>query len=63
MRVTGLKIVLNEAEIVKVLRKHTKLSVEEAKDLAKKILNGASVDLEEDWALEQDLKEIGVRVH
>lgn len=63
MRVTGLKIVLNEAEIVKVLRKHTELSVEEAKDLAKKILNGASVDLEEDWALEQDLKEIGVRVH
>lgn len=30
--------------------------------LARQILNGTVIDLDDDWALEQDLKDLGIRV-
>lgn len=61
MQVIGLKNELSETVVKSVLRKHMPSLPKESIDgLAKGICRG-NVRLENDWALEQDLKDLGVR--
>lgn len=62
MRITGLRTLVSKDQLVSVLKKHTTKDKEKIRSLAQDILNGFAVDLEDDWALEQDLKDLGVRV-
>lgn len=63
MRVTGLKKPVNQAEILKVLRNHLGDTSSDLKQLSSKIAEGEMITLDYDWALEQDLKDLGVRVN
>ena len=62
MRVTGLKKQLALSEITAVLKKHyPKLDKDSLNGLSKAIASGNCL-LEDDWALEADLKDLGVRI-
>lgn len=62
MRVIGVKQPVSEAIVKKILRKHNSSLDNKVVDrLAQSICNGNAV-LDEDWALEQDLKDIGIRI-
>lgn len=62
MRVIGLKNELNLYEIKTVLKKHyPKLDNDSLNGLSKAIASGNCL-LEDDWALEADLKDLGVRI-
>lgn len=63
MRITGLKKPVNQAEILKVLRNHLGDTSSDLKQLSNKIADGEMIVLDYDWALEQDLKDLGVRVN
>lgn len=63
MRITGLKKPVNQAEVLKVLRDHIGDTTSDLKQLSQKITEGEMITLDYDWALEQDLKDLGVRVN
>jgi hypothetical protein len=63
MRIKGLRKDIKQNELVKTLTKHLdSKGVTEIRDLAKRILSGGTFELEDDWGLEQDLKDLGVKV-
>ena len=62
MRVKGLRANVNQNQLVSVLKKHMNKDSTQLNAIARQILNGAVIQLEDDWALEQDLKDLGVRV-
>jgi len=62
MRVIGLKKQLTTSEISTVLKKHyPKLDKDSLNGLSKAIASGNCM-LEDDWGLEADLKDLGVRI-
>lgn len=61
MRVKGIRIVASEQQIAMTISKHTGKSMADSLELSKQILSGVAVDFDDDWALEQDLKDLGVR--
>lgn len=61
MRVKGIKLIASEQEIATVIQKHTGKSLSDSMTIAQNIVSGANVVLDEDWALEQDLKDLGVK--
>lgn len=62
MRIKGLRNSVTQNQIVSVLKRHITKEPAQLTALAKQIANGAVIELEDDWALEQDLKDLGVRV-
>jgi hypothetical protein len=62
MKIKGLRNTVVQKQLVSVLKKHLTKDTSQIASLARQILNGAMVELEDDWALEQDLKDLGVRV-
>jgi len=62
MQITGLKKQVRQADILKVLRTHLGDKQTNLLDLSKQISEGYVINLDHDWALEQDLKDLGVRV-
>jgi hypothetical protein len=62
VRIKGLRNNVNQNQLVSVLKKHVVKDQSQLVALAKQILNGNVIVLEDDWALEQDLKDLGVRV-
>jgi hypothetical protein len=62
MRIKGLRNTVNQNQLVSVLKRHLTKDPAQLIALAKQILNGAVIVLEDDWALEQDLKDLGIRV-
>lgn len=62
MRIKGLRNTVGQKQLVGVLKRHLTKDSSQINTLAKQILNGAVIELEDDWALEQDLKDLGVRV-
>lgn len=62
MRITGLKKPVDQAEVLRVLRSHIGDTSSDLKQLSIKITEGEMITLDYDWALEQDLKDLGVRV-
>ena len=61
MRVKGIKVIASEQQIAQTISKHTGKSIADSLELSKQIFDGAAVELDDDWALEQDLKDLGVR--
>lgn len=64
MRVKGVTLMPDgstEHKISLSIRYHTGKSLAQSRTLAKQILNGAPVEFDDDWALEQDLKDLGVK--
>ena len=61
MRVKGIRVVANEQQIALAIQKHTGKTLAESLSIARQILNGNPVEFNEDWALEQDLRDLGVR--
>ena len=61
MRVKGIKIVASEQQIAQTINRHTGKSMADSLVLSKQIFEGAAVELDDDWALEQDLKDLGVK--
>jgi hypothetical protein len=62
MKIKGLRNTVGQNQLVSVLKKHLTKDSSQIIALAKQIAKGALVELEDDWALEQDLKDLGVRV-
>lgn len=63
MKVIGLKRAVDVTVIKKLLQKHMpNKDVNYINDKSKAISEGFTVQLDEDWALEQDLKDLGVSV-
>ena len=62
MRITGLRNNVNQNQLIAVLKKHTGKDASQVHTIARQILNGSAIQLDDDWALEQDLKDLGVRV-
>jgi len=62
MRIKGLRNTVSQNQLVSVLKRHLTKEPSQISAIAKQILNGAMIELEDDWALEQDLKDLGVRV-
>lgn len=62
MRIKGLRNSVNQNQLVSVLKKHMSKDTAQIHALARQILNGTVIDLDDDWALEQDLKDLGIRV-
>lgn len=62
MRIKGLRNSVNQNQLVAVLKKHMSKDAAQIHALARQILNGGVIDLDDDWALEQDLKDLGIRV-
>lgn len=62
MRIKGLRNSVNQNQLVSVLKKHTSKDTAQIHALARQILNGTVIELDDDWALEQDLKDLGIRV-
>jgi hypothetical protein len=61
MRVKGIKVIASEQQIAQTISRHTGKSMAESLQVSKQIFDGAAVELDDDWALEQDLKDLGVR--
>jgi hypothetical protein len=61
MRVKGIKIIASEQQIAMTIIRHTGKSMVDSLFLSKQILDGAPVEFDDDWALEQDLKDLGVK--
>lgn len=61
MRVKSVKLISTEQELAATISRHTGKSRADSTVIAQQILNGAAVVLEDDWALEQDLKDLGVK--
>lgn len=63
MKVIGLKRAVDVTVIKKLLQKHMpNKDVNYINDKSKAISEGFTVQLDDDWALEQDLKDLGVSV-
>lgn len=62
MRVKGLRNNVNQNQLIAVLKKHMTKDATQLTVIARQILNGSVLQLDDDWALEQDLKDLGVRV-
>ena len=62
MRIKGLRNTVSQNQLTSVLKKHMSKETTQIQSIAKQILNGSVINLEDDWALEQDLKDLGVRV-
>lgn len=62
MKIKGLRNTVGQNQLASVLKKHLAKDSSQIAALAKQIANGVQVELEDDWALEQDLKDLGVRV-
>ena len=62
MQITGLKKQVSQAEVLKVLRSHLGDKQDNLLKLSEQISQGYVINLDHDWALEQDLKDLGVRV-
>lgn len=62
MRIKGLRNSVTQNQIVSVLKRHMTKESSQITNLARQIANGNVIELEDDWALEQDLKDLGVRV-
>ncbi len=62
MRIKGLRNTVSQNQLVSVLKRHLTKDSSQLASLARQILNGNMIELEDDWALEQDLKDLGVRV-
>lgn len=61
MRVKGVRIVASRQQIAIAISKHTGKSLNDSLALTDQILSGVAVEFDDDWALEQDLKDLGVR--
>lgn len=61
MQVKGIKIIASERQIAVVIQRHTGKTLAESTVLARQILDGVAVKFDDDWALEQDLKDLGVK--
>ena len=61
MRVKGIKIIASEQQIAMTISRHTGKSMTDSLNLSKQILSGVAVEFDDDWALEQDLKDLGVK--
>ena len=61
MQVKGIKIIASEQQIAMAISRHTGKSMVESLELSKQILSGVAVNFDDDWALEQDLKDLGVK--
>lgn len=62
MQITGLKQQVNQADVLRVLKVHLGDTQTNLLKLSEQICKGNGVNLDYDWALEQDLKDLGVRV-
>lgn len=62
MKIKGLRNTVGQNQLVSVLKRHLTKDSSQINTIAKQILKGAVIELEDDWALEQDLKDLGVRV-
>lgn len=62
MQITGLKKQVSQADVLKVLRSHLGDKQDNLLKLSEQISQGYVINLDHDWALEQDLKDLGVRV-
>lgn len=62
MKIKGLRNTVGQNQLVSVLKRHLSKDSSQINTIAKQILNGAVIELDDDWALEQDLKDLGVRV-
>jgi len=62
MQITGLKKQVSQADVLKVLRTHLGDKRDNLLKLSEQISQGYVINLDHDWALEQDLKDLGVRV-
>ena len=62
MKIKGLRNTVGQNQLVSVLKRHLTKDSSQLQSIAKQILNGSVIHLEDDWALEQDLKDLGVRV-
>lgn len=61
MRVKGIRVVASEQEIAMTISRHTGKNMADSMEISKKILNGVPVEFDDDWALEQDLKDLGIK--
>lgn len=61
MRVKGIRVVANQQQIALAIHKHTGKTLADSMIIAQQILNGNAVEFAEDWALEQDLRDLGVK--
>lgn len=61
MRVKGIKVIANQQQIALAIHKHTGKTLADSMIVAQQILNGNAVEFAEDWALEQDLRDLGVK--
>lgn len=62
MKIKGLRNTVGQNQLVSVLKRHLTKDSSQINTIAKQILNGTVIELDDDWALEQDLKDLGVRV-
>ena len=62
MQITGLKKQVSQVDVLKVLRSHLGDKQDNLLKLSEQISQGYVINLDHDWALEQDLKDLGVRV-
>ncbi len=61
MQVKGIKIIASELQIAAAIQRHTGKTLAESTAIARQILDGVAVKFDQDWALEQDLKDLGVK--
>jgi len=62
MKIKGLRNTVGQNQLVSVLKRHLAKDSSQINTIAKQILKGTVIELDDDWALEQDLKDLGVRV-
>ena len=63
MKVIGLRKTVDVTVIKSLLKKHNpSMDSQLVNEKATAIADGFTVDLDEDWALEQDLKDLGVSI-
>lgn len=62
MKIKGLRNSVKQSQVLSVLKKHIDKDVGRLQTIAKQITDGIVIELEDDWALEQDLKDLGVKV-
>lgn len=62
MKIKGLRNSVKQADLVRVLKKHLDKDANRLHTIARQITEGLVIELDDDWALEQDLKDLGVKV-
>jgi ribosomal protein L7/L12 len=62
MYITGWKSGVKTIDAIQAVRKHTNLSLAEAKRLIEDAIEGKSVTLPDDFVLREDLEDLGFKV-